>query len=294
MLQLPPNYLQSVVALGIWTYSDGSEGSGMSMTQTATGFLYAYPPPKDKSGILLPYPENKDSGYERLWLVTCKHVVQTHNESSSTDITIRMNYSGDEGRQNFGIPEEDYNRWTFHPNADVAVINTSWTKLQNTGIKWSTFVSELNSLNKSRVMFLSFTEGDEVFVIGFPVGWREGRQDYPVVRHGMLAQVQGWFNGDHDTFLVDGSGFPGSSGGPVVTKPTSKPLPHGQNILQAPCLIGMVSERRFSRAPVLIGGQEDETGIIQVGETANLIEVIPIDLIDETISLAMKNEGTGN
>ena len=67
--------------------------------------------------------------------------------------------------------------------------------------------------------------------------------------------------------LVDGSGFPGNSGGPViVTTP------------QVDALIGMVSNRTLS--PLIAG----------LNETADLIEIIPMEAINETIEFAMELE----
>ena len=270
MYLLPPKYLQSVVALGRDADLKTLLETGEPMRKAATGFLYAYPA-----------SENQDTGF-RLWLVTCKHVVQPGEESPLTEVMVRMNKSGDQGMVTFRIRKDSGPKWTFHPKADVAVIPTSWPDLEDKGITWETFAAGRNALRRNEAVELGLTEGDEVFVLGFPVGWRKGRKDYPIVRYGMLAQVQGWLNNDHDTFLVDGSGFPGNSGGPVVTKPPSK--------TEQPesWLIGMVSERRFSPAPVYIGNPAKETDMIQVEETANLIEVIPMDFIDETIVLAMQ------
>ena len=74
-------------------------------------------------------------------------------------------------------------------------------------------------------------------------------KDHPIVRYGMLAQIQGWLREEHDTFLVDGSGFPENSGGPVVTKPQFGAVEGTQNVPGA-WLVGMVSERRLSHCPV--------------------------------------------
>ena len=53
-------------------------------------------------------------------------------------------------------------------------------------------------------------------------------------------------------------------------------------------LVGMVGERRFSK----IDTNPYSEVHIELQETADLIEVVPMDSIDETVSLAMQREDT--
>ena len=159
------------------------------------------------------------------------------------------------------------------------MIPTSWRDLDDKGVQWETFAAGRNALieggsrRQSRI-----AEGDGVFILGFPVGWipGTGRQDYPIVRQGVFdANPRMELNSDHDTFLVDGSGFPGNSGGPVVTKPQFVGVLGTKNVT-APFLVGMVSQRRFSRLTTLsprTSGTEDLEF-----HTQSLIEVVPMGL----------------
>ena len=271
MALISPQHLQSVVTLGLFDPQENVK-TGEPMRKVATGFLYAYPS--------LGKQEEGESGL-RLWLVTCKHVIQGVYESGSNGIMIRMNRSGDHRMQTFAIPPQEKTRWSFHPTQDIAVIPTSWKDLDSKGVQWQTFAAGRNALPREKVAQLGLSEGYEVFILGFPVGWRRGRHDYPIVRHGILAQTQGWLNREHETFLVDGSGFPGNSGGPVVTKPQNITVAGINTVLEAG-LIGMVSKGTiFHISP----GNSD------LAETADLIEVVPMEAIDESIEIAMQEEG---
>ena len=100
-------------------------------------------------------------------------------------------------------------------------------------------------------------------------------RDYPVVRSGRIAQITGYLEGDpeHRTFMVDGSVFPGNSGGPVVI-PEGTPSLNGQyRVTGTSVLIGMVSERTFS--PLLIGR-----------ENADLVGVVTMESINEVVRQA--------
>lgn len=237
------------------------------MCETAIGFLYAYPT-----------SEGQPHDGFRLWLVTCKHVILPVGEENPDEIMVRLNKSGNRGMQTFRISlrQDEGPEWTLHPEADAAVIPTSWPDLESKGVQWKTFAAGRNALKRKDAGEVGLSEGDEVFVLGVPTGWRASRPDHPIVRYGMLAQIQGWLREEHDTFLVDGSGFPGNSGGSVVTKPQFGAVEGTQNVPGA-WLVWMVSERRLSHCPV---------------ETADMIECVSMDLIDETVVLAMQSEGS--
>ena len=277
---LPKEYLQSVVAIGQKVNLKEFQKSGEPMRKNATGFLYGYP----NSGRR----KDEKSGFG-LWLVTCKHVItEAVDEKGLNELLVRMNKSDQGEMQTFRIylQREDEPEWTLHPTEDVAVIPTSVSDLESKGIQWQTFAAGRNAFSRKESLAFGLSEGDEVFILGFPTGWRSGRQDYPIVRHGVLAQVQGWLNQEHNTYLVDGSGFPGNSGGPVVTKPQISAI-FGTKAKERSALIGMVSDRKLSDISTNLPNLE-ETGYLE--ETADIIEVVPMDSIDECIVLAMQEQ----
>ena len=222
------------------------------MRKGATAFLYTFPITVDSGD---------HSSEVRMWLVTCKHVIEQAKKSGWNELLVRLNRLAGQGMTTFSISlQADASpRWTLHPSKDVAVIPASGQDLNDKQIDWRAIPATRNALTKDEAIALGFYEGDEVFTVGFPRGWRRGVQDYPVVRQGILAQVQGWFVGDHDTFLVDGSGFPGNSGGPLLTKPRIESIPEAK--VRNAYLLGMVSKRKTSP---IIGPQEE------LSETADL------------------------
>ena len=201
MALLPRKYLNAVVTIGIQSTPKQMKSTGQPMRKIATGFLYAYP----KLGTT-----GKANAEFRLWLVTCKHVIEDVKKANKSEIMVRLNKSAQNEMQTYRICLQQGKSpdWVEHPTADVAVIPTSPGDLESKKLQWETFAAERNTLTREKVIEAGLSEGDEVFMIGFPTGWRPGSRDYPIVRHGMLAQVQGWFNEDHNTFLLDGSGFP--------------------------------------------------------------------------------------
>ena len=123
---------------------------------------------------------------------------------------------------------------------------------------------------------LGFFEYTPVAIVGFPIGMIEGGlRDYPVVRSGRIAQITGYLEDDpgHRTFMVDGSVFPGNSGGPVVIPEGSPSLNGLYRLTGGSVLIGMVSERTFS--PLLVGR-----------ENADLVGVVTMEAINEVVHQA--------
>lgn len=253
MVTFLANHLQCVVSLA---------KSIEDVHNIGTGFLYAFP----RSGKLDGFTEEYN-----LWLVTCKHIIEGIRSGDGADeIIVQMNLANQQNKIKFRIPFRDQkgvSTWCLHSTKDIAVIRTSWQDFEEKNVQWELFAAGRNTVTRMDAARLRIGEGETVLILGFPRGWQEGRRNYPVVRHGILAQTQGWLNGEHETFLVDGSGFPGNSGGPVIV---TTPLFNG--------LVGMVSNMKLS--PLAIG----------LNEAADLIEVIPVESINETIELAMKLE----
>ena len=99
-----------------------------------------------------------------------------------------------------------------------------------------------------------------------------------------MAQIRGWLDGEHTSFLVDGSGFPGNSGGPVVSRFAIGG--YGDYSKQSSSyLIGMVSKRRRSE---IVPSGNPEVFVGRFEETADLIEVIPMEQINATIEMAIE------
>ena len=279
MAQIPAQFLKSVVTLGWKNPSHGSQPGRRVMSQNATGFLYAYPVRyKEDSSPASPYEA-------RIYLVTCKHVIE--NRPQSSQLLIRFNSLDGGGMSTYGldIHREGMGAWTVHPTADIAVVGLDVDKMRAGGVEWNYMARVDHALPHERMLNGDFSEGDEVFILGFPAGWREGSQDYPIVRHGMVAQIKGLANGDHDTFLVDGSAFGGNSGGPVLTKPQAGSI-EGTSRIEQVRLVGMVA------ASTNITRTSDSGP--QVQENADLIIVEPINQVNETVELALDAMSSGS
>ena len=176
----------------------------------------------------------------KVFLVTNKHVIHFDPQIREKALFLRLylNVREKEGTvtgKSFQIPlrEDDQKLWREHPNPDVDVLAVDITSLinsqpniENTGAEYSLFATPA-VLRKEDI-----TEGEEVLIIGYPLGLFSTRVYFPLVRQGIVASRIGEKsrirfhypsgeirNSEIPGFLVDAAILPGSSGSPVVLKP---------------------------------------------------------------------------
>ena len=264
MALIPAGYLKAVVSLGILEES---------FQHIGTGFLYSHP--LLKSG---------DRTQHHTFLVTNRHVVEKHVSH------VRFDRVTDGSLDVQPITSVTSLDWTLHSDgADVAAIPVLSPGPIMDGrdmVKPEVFLGDVGSPSEQEWQHI--TEGNGVYVIGFPLGLIGRARNYPIIRQGVISRIQDWLSGDETTFLIDSPAFPGNSGGPVVLKPENvavkgtKPITHS-------LLIGMVSSNISSRE-VAISAQTNRPRIV-FEENTGLAEVVPIDVIKEAIDSSIKNAG---
>ena len=267
MALIPPEYLNTVVALGRPSESD-------SVQYTASGFLYGYPTGLD--------PEDGRQWY-RTYLITNLHVVQGEKK-----LMIRFNRPMNQASSIFplelygsnGIPV-----YTTHPEgADVAAIPISVKVLREQNIEFGVFQGDQHTLPREKARASGISEGDGIFVLGFPLGLAGQERNYTIVRQGVIARIQDWLRDEVSQFLIDASIYPGNSGGPVLTKPEGVHINNTQSYMRC-SLIGMIS----SYLPYQEYAVSEQTGRrrMMFEENSGLAIVEPIDKIHETVKLAV-------
>ena len=268
MALIPPIFLNSVVALG-------EQSSDGAMQSHATGFLYGWP--------LRTVNENGQQLYQ-VFLVTNRHVFQKAAEKGDI-LHARFNKLFEAGTNIVPLKLEHLS-WTVHPdpNADVAVMmmNSEW--LISGEVEYFFFQADYHTISLEQARSIQVSEGDGIFVLGFPLGESGEERNYAIVRQGIIARIQDWLRGNVRTFLIDASIFPGNSGGPVLLKPEIASV-SGTTFNNKCALIGMVS----SYLPYREIAVSQQTGLPRMifEENSGLGRVVPHDVIQEAIKLAM-------
>ena len=258
-----------------------------------TGFGFARP---DDYTSANPASHSPDDAHPwRFWYVTCAHVLDAIEASAAggdkrVHLEVNETAAGGGGITTISYPIDHF--WSRHPAwterctrlgpiasrlytpADAAVdvaVTTAPTHYQDWDkLDWGAFPPRLH-LTKALLAAAQDTgsllsEGDDLFLFGFPVGFYGDAKNWPTVRRGMVAQIQPYLQGNAQTFLIDGSVFGGNSGGPVVTQINTRLNTHS--------LVGMASGCRLDP---------------RTGENADLGIVVPLDTINETVEAALRN-----
>jgi hypothetical protein len=256
---IPPFFLDAVVAIDDWV---------------ASGFLYAR------------YQNTNEKGKSyRTYLVTNRHVFD-----SLKIAFLRFNPIGGNPAREFIAPlfGNDGNQlWFAHPDPeiDVAVLGVNTTALEREGIQFGLFTSDELAATTERLRDLEVTEGDFIYVLGFPLGLVGTTRNMVIVRAGAIARIRDAIARVTKDFLVDASVFPGNSGGPVILKPEIMSI-QGTKSPEAAYLIGIVR----GYIPYREEAVSRQTGKTRITfeENSGLAAVIPVDYIDETIDEHVK------
>jgi len=202
---VPPSFLDCVVAIGRKENSPGPlQGQWVA---EASGFLY---------GEFIAKVDEKQNSYQ-LFLVTSRHVIEDHAAITGGPLSVKFNLQTAGSAREYDVPIKDEQAkptWHFHPTPliDIAVIPINAPFLKQEGARFAFFRSDVDLLTRSKAADLGLTEGDGVFVLGFPMGIVDRGQDYVIVRQGIIARIRDTLDSPTaPRFLIDSFVFPGHS-----------------------------------------------------------------------------------
>ena len=187
-----------------------------------SGFFYNALGAKD------PSKEEQWRKIEGTWLVTNRHVAlpKINDKEMIPDIfTFNLRQIINEKVQwlPISLSKDEYiKRLKVHNNnlGDVAVIEVGDLIIDQIkqGISLMNFAG-LTSDHLPENSKLTVNVGDEILVAGYPRGFYDMENKFPIVKAGVISSKWGCnFNGN-PLFLIDSKLFPGSSGSVVLTKP---------------------------------------------------------------------------
>ncbi len=206
MALLNPLHLKAVVAIG-------AMDKRKRFICTATGFLI---------GILAKNSKDPTKRTYYIFLLTNRHVFE-----GKDGIHLRLNMRNGKSEvvpQSLKFPNGEL-RWLTHPNknVDLALLNVEPQELINHGIDYIFFNQEMFVFQRDFAK-LGISVGDEVFALGFPMGFAGITQNFPYAKAGIISRYDTELLRTRKAILIDSSIFPGNSGGPVILKPTNTAL----------------------------------------------------------------------
>ena len=262
MALLPSNSMNCVVSIGI-----GNDPA--TRRWIGTGFFY---------GITA----EAEDGY-LVFLITNKHVLEGSNQ-----VWLRFNKTSSQESNDYPVVLRDAAsgapRWSAHPTEDVAAFGFILTdQMREAGYDIGFFSDDsMVAEKKQDLKNRGATEGDGIFLLGFPMGLIGQERRYVMCRTGCIARIQDMHEGLSDQFLVDAMVFPGNSGGPVISKPQLTSLQNTQKVTRSK-LMGIV-QAYVPYREVAVSKQTGHDRVI-FEENSGLAVVLPVDFVDEVARL---------
>lgn len=239
---------------GMTTLIESNIGSYKSQ---GSGFFYNALGEKDPS---------KDSQWvkvEGTWLVTNRHVALPKiNDTEIIPDTFTFNLRQIVNDKIQWLPitlsKNDYlERLKVHCDniVDVAVIEVGDLIVEQikAGVSLVSHAG-LTSDHLPQNSKLSINVGDDILVAGYPRGFYDMENKFPIVKSGIISSKWGCgFNGK-PVFLIDSKLFPGSSGSVVLTKPQYVAVIDGNLMYNKDgsyIFLGIIQANLFVKMPLL-------------------------------------------
>ena len=229
-------------------------------SSTGSGFFYSSLAPSEGTGL-------QWRKIEEVLVVTNRHVLlpRTNNrEFAPQNVSLYLRGIDKNTHQLKWIEVSLDSRQLeekarFHPNHEVDValvdIQSELTALvkKETLTSPHLFSAESQAGNNN----ISVEVGSDVLVAGYPRGFYDDVNLFPIVKAGIIASRWGASFRGNPYFLIDAKLFPGSSGSVVVSKPIDMIIREGQIMFNKEkqfALLGIYSGEPFLREePVQIG-----------------------------------------
>jgi hypothetical protein len=296
---IPPFFLDCVVAIGYQpiVLIPGADGKPTAQRgpfiPVASGFLYGQLRNKvsdtqNNYGLYLVTNQHVLADVERLEKQQLEQVSKTSAVREPPTMFLRFNPKVSGPAQQFSAPIHNpvtQMDWVQDEGADLAITPIVPSVLEKAGIQYSFFTSDSHVADKAKATAIGLTEGDGVYVLGFPMGLVGGERNFVIARQGVLARIRDCLAGTADRFLVDALIFPGNSGGPVVTRPDETYI-EGTKKQDRAYVVGVIR----AYIPYRDVGISQQTGQprIMFEENSGLAEVIPMDAVKKLIEAKEK------
>jgi len=266
MALLPPEFLDTVVAIGIGDNPNSRHWIG-------TGFIFG--------NLMKKNMEDGKNSYH-LWLITNKHVFEGQKE-----IYLKFNSLQNPDSKDYYVSllfDNGRPRWVGHPSKsiDIAAIALNPKVLRDEDRLFFYFRSDQNLFSKDEMVAQKISEGDRIFVLGFPMGLVDKERQYVICRGGYIARIRDYLEDRTNDYLIDALVFPGNSGGPVILCPAPFSL-KGTTSINRAVLIGIVKAyipyRDVAVSPQTRAARilfQENSGLAAVESASSILETVQI------------------
>src|SRR5215469_17169831 len=143
-----------------------------------------------------------------LHLVTAKHVVVNPENESYRDAGMLVFYNGSIRWRSIDDLKRSNVNWVFHRKREVDIGMLPFI--------YDPTNDDIEAVPDSFFFHDKLYEVYDVFFLSYQPGIRIDHRVSPIIRGGTISLIN-----EDNTFLIDGSSFPGNSGSPVFLKPSA-------------------------------------------------------------------------
>ena len=234
----------------------------------------------------------------QIFMVTNKHVLSPIKQIPKISFdghTQRTDGTRLKQRIDIVLNGKNQQRYQEHPdpNIDVAAMNITDIKINNPSMVMKCFDYDKDLATQQDLKTYEIEAGDDVLMVGFPLGITQGTSNGSVLRQAMIASrigepLEDQLTGHSRTlpaFLVDGGVVHGSSGSPVILKPViGRIMSSGIQMGDTPLmLLGILAETRFGRLRTSSGQSVESYAGLGMAFDASAIKQV-LELFPKSIS----------
>lgn len=195
----PPLSPQQYLEQFLFVVAPVEERREGTVVATATGFFY-----------------RNDNHH---FFVTNRHVVRHERTNHFPDtLRLRLHTNPSDPTQNsyydVSLYDNGTSTWREKPNVDVAAVEIPAQDMER-------FVIKALSSQLLPPRDLVIAPGEDVIITGYPRGFYDTLHNYPISRIGAVASAYRVDFAGRPFFLIDAHLHPGTSGSPVLTKPST-------------------------------------------------------------------------
>ncbi|MFQ5916013.1 MAG: serine protease [Nitrospinota bacterium] len=164
----------------------------------------------------------------RIYLITNRHVAKSlKREIQPTHFRVHLHRGADDLGKNVWIPiplfdEDGRPRWLESRVTDSDILCLEVEEIRRRAAEKAVAISALSEADFVPDD-LDFELGQELLVIGYPRGYHDEVHNLPVIRYATLASPYPIPFQGKPLALIDATLHPGTSGSPVILKPSSIP-----------------------------------------------------------------------
>ena len=233
------------------------------------------------AGFLCYAPNSRKPSRGRLFLVTNVHLLT--QDFDRLDVIFRARDGANTVEYSVtSRADADPDTWFTDRRYDLAVLPLDLQGPSPEGIRYRSFDLDADTLTIPDLRKRGISEGAAGLLIGFGSAREDPHADTPLVRSAIVAGIPRRAKPNR-IFLMEGIGFCGNSGSPIILKPGSST----RGVLDGEGMGMLIGVASHGGSPATIVRADEER--IEAHEGIGILQVVPVDVLRRLIRRASRS-----